>query len=52
VIYSVDRRGIGQTISYLLNDCCADHPEVLSACTHRPVRRQSQGAVEVGTAKT
>lgn len=32
VIYSVDPRGIGQTISYLLNDCCKDHPEVMAAC--------------------
>lgn len=37
VIYSVDAAGLGQTISYLLNDCCADHPEVLAACTHRSV---------------
>lgn len=34
VIYSVDASGLGQTISYLLNDCCRDHPEVLAACTH------------------
>ena len=32
VIYSVDRGGIGRTISYLLNDCCMDHPDVLAAC--------------------
>ena len=32
VIYSVDAGGLGGTISYLLNDCCADHPEVLAAC--------------------
>ncbi|MCU0827361.1 MAG: metalloregulator ArsR/SmtB family transcription factor [Tabrizicola sp.] len=52
VIYSVDLRGIGQTISYLLNDCCADHPEVLSACTHQRARAKPYGVVEVGTAKT
>ena len=34
VIYSVDAGGIGKTISYLLNDCCSDHPEVLAACAH------------------
>ena len=34
VIYSVDAGGLGRTISYLLNDCCADHPEVLAACNH------------------
>jgi ArsR family transcriptional regulator, arsenate/arsenite/antimonite-responsive transcriptional repressor len=34
VIYSVDAAGIGRTISYLLNDCCADHPEVLAVCAH------------------
>ncbi len=34
VIYSIDALGLGQTISYLLNDCCMDHPEVLAACGH------------------
>jgi ArsR family transcriptional regulator, arsenate/arsenite/antimonite-responsive transcriptional repressor len=34
VIYSVDPGGVGRTISYLLNDCCQDHPEVLAACAH------------------
>lgn len=34
VFYSVDATGIGQTISYLLNDCCCEHPEVLAACSH------------------
>ncbi len=43
VIYSVDAAGLGRTISYLLNDCCADHPEVLAACSHRPFG-QAQGA--------
>jgi ArsR family transcriptional regulator, arsenate/arsenite/antimonite-responsive transcriptional repressor len=37
VIYSVDAAGLGRTISYLLNDCCCKHPEVLAACSHRPV---------------
>ena len=32
VIYSVDPSGIGRTISYLLNDCCCDHPTVLAEC--------------------
>ncbi|NJS39618.1 MAG: helix-turn-helix transcriptional regulator [Rhodobacteraceae bacterium] len=39
VIYSVDTSGLGQTISYLLNDCCSDHPEVLAACSHGRVAR-------------
>lgn len=38
VIYCVDPRGLGQTISYLLNDCCMDHPEVLAVCTHGTAR--------------
>jgi ArsR family transcriptional regulator, arsenate/arsenite/antimonite-responsive transcriptional repressor len=32
VFYSVDATGIGRTISYLLNDCCCESPEVLAAC--------------------
>jgi ArsR family transcriptional regulator, arsenate/arsenite/antimonite-responsive transcriptional repressor len=34
VFYSVDATGIGRTISYLLNDCCCENPEVLAACAH------------------
>jgi ArsR family transcriptional regulator, arsenate/arsenite/antimonite-responsive transcriptional repressor len=33
VIYSVDTRAIGQTLGFLLNDCCCDHPDVRAACT-------------------
>lgn len=36
VIYSADLRGIGGTISYLLADCCSDHPEVLACCIACP----------------
>jgi ArsR family transcriptional regulator, arsenate/arsenite/antimonite-responsive transcriptional repressor len=38
VIYSVNATGIGRTISYLLNDCCADHPEVHAVCRHGGLR--------------
>ena len=44
VIYSVDMQSIGQTIGYVLNDCCCNHPEVREACGH------AQGSV--GTVKT
>lgn len=33
VIYSVDAKAIGQTLGFLLNDCCCDHPDVRAACT-------------------
>jgi len=49
VIYSVDAGGLGRTISYLLNDCCADHPEVLAACSHRSI---GQGATLSGIENT
>lgn len=32
VIYATDLAGIGGAISYLLADCCMDHPEVLACC--------------------
>jgi DNA-binding transcriptional ArsR family regulator len=51
VFYSVDTHGIGSTISYLLNDCCADHPEVLAACSHRRAVPYGEGSVS-GTVKT
>lgn len=34
VFYAVDASGLGATISFLLNDCCMDHPEVLACCRH------------------
>ncbi len=52
VFYSVDAVGIGRTISYVLNDCCRDHPEVLAACSHK-VSAAAQGAVALsGTENT
>lgn len=32
VIYAADARGLGETIGYLLNDCCCNHPEVSACC--------------------
>lgn len=32
VIYAADLAGIGGTISYLLADCCMDHPEIIACC--------------------
>lgn len=53
VFYSVDPRGIGLTISFVLNDCCCDHPEVLAACAHNRRRDADQGEVPVsGTENT
>jgi ArsR family transcriptional regulator, arsenate/arsenite/antimonite-responsive transcriptional repressor len=52
VIYSVDASGLGRTISYLLNDCCADHPEVRAACTHRAGTPALQGASPSGIENT
>lgn len=34
VFYTVDAEGMGQTIAFLLNDCCMEHPEVLACCRH------------------
>ena len=60
VFYSVNPAGIGRTISYLLNDCCCDHPKVLAECAfgrrpggHGHDYSADQGAVEPsGNAKT
>lgn len=48
VIYSVDAAGLGRTMSYLLNDCCMDHPEVVAACACKA----DQPPSAVGMAKT
>jgi DNA-binding transcriptional ArsR family regulator len=35
VFYTVDLGGLGQTIGYLMRDCCMDHPEIRACCqTH------------------
>jgi len=56
VFYSVDAAGMGETIAFLLNDCCMDHPEVLACCRHgrrpgaadhAPVADQSPGIVKI-----
>lgn len=52
VLYSVDAGGLGRTISYLLNDCCADHPEVMAVCSHRAPARIDYGAGLAGIEKT
>ena len=36
VIYSVKTRAMGQMLRFLLQDCCAGHPEVAACCTARP----------------
>ena len=37
VFYTVDLGGLGQTIGYLMRDCCMDHPQVRACCqTHAP----------------
>jgi ArsR family transcriptional regulator len=51
VFYSVDARGIGSTIAFVLNHCCCDHPEVLAACSHQRGTDQGEGA-ELGIEKT
>lgn len=45
VFYAVDPGGMGQTIAFLLNDCCMDHPEVLACC------RQSHAPAAIRPAK-
>lgn len=35
VIYAVDTAQLGALMSYLLNDCCMDHPEVLACCNRK-----------------
>lgn len=32
IFYAASMRGLGEVISYLLDDCCAAHPEVCACC--------------------
>lgn len=38
VFYAVDPAGVGAAISHLLNDCCAEHPEVIACCQSNMTR--------------
>jgi DNA-binding transcriptional ArsR family regulator len=51
VIYSVDAAGMGQMMSYILSDCCHDHPEIRAACTCAPLAA-AQPPSAAGIAKT
>ena len=33
IIYRIDRAKLGGAISFLLNDCCDGHPDILACCT-------------------
>ncbi|MEM7461292.1 MAG: metalloregulator ArsR/SmtB family transcription factor [Pseudomonadota bacterium] len=33
IIYRADFRKLGQLISFLLEDCCGNHPEILACCS-------------------
>lgn len=35
VFYAAETKGIGELFGYLLNDCCAAHPEVHECCIPR-----------------
>ncbi|MGR3323128.1 MAG: ArsR/SmtB family transcription factor [Pseudooceanicola sp.] len=44
VIYALDRPRMGALIGYLINDCCADDPEVRARCGAEPGCAQSASA--------
>ncbi|WP_151719240.1 ArsR/SmtB family transcription factor [Gemmobacter serpentinus] len=52
VIYSADLQGIGGTISYLLADCCLDHPEVRACCSACPPEDEAAGLADTLTAES
>ena len=35
IIYKADIEKIGSLISFLLNDCCANHPDIRACCLDR-----------------
>jgi hypothetical protein len=48
VFYSVDTHVVGSTISFVLNDCCCHHPDVLAACSHGRRSDADQGGSRFG----
>lgn len=48
VIYAIDAGGLGETIAFLLNDCCLEHPEVVACCRHG--RSVAEPVIEVDAA--
>ncbi len=35
IVYRADLEGLGALISFLLNDCCDGHPDILACCAPR-----------------
>ena len=35
IIYRASFEELGRLISFLLNDCCADHPDIMACCVGR-----------------
>lgn len=33
IIYKADMKSLGGLVSFLLNDCCDGHPDILACCT-------------------
>lgn len=55
VIYAIDGARMGALFHYLLNDCCADDPEIRACCTARachsdPAAVEAASAAAPGTA--
>ena len=48
VFYAVDLQGLGQTIGYLMRDCCMDHPEVRACCLTHALGEIAPTATECG----
>jgi ArsR family transcriptional regulator len=38
IIYSVNSDGIAATISFLMNDCCKTHPDIVACCNQQATR--------------
>jgi ArsR family transcriptional regulator, arsenate/arsenite/antimonite-responsive transcriptional repressor len=39
IIYRANLERLGELISFLLNDCCANHPDILACCGAKNERR-------------
>ncbi|MFZ1725171.1 MAG: metalloregulator ArsR/SmtB family transcription factor [Albidovulum sp.] len=47
VFYAINAQGLGGVVSYLLNDCCASHPEVSACCLHANPKDTSRDQITV-----
>ncbi|MEM9063548.1 MAG: metalloregulator ArsR/SmtB family transcription factor [Pseudomonadota bacterium] len=44
IIYRARTDNLGELVSFILNDCCGNHPDILACCPPSPNAKKQNGA--------